>query len=112
MTTASFLLAWAGMALLALAMRRNTPQFGLSRHWRERCHVLRRAGALLLGGSLLARIGGPDWRVGIVEWIGQLALCAATVTVLATYRPRMVRMLVAPAVTAAVLALLSQQVRG
>ncbi len=83
MTFASFTLALAAFALLAQSMRRHAEP-----HWNDRRAIrLRIVGWGVLLASLALRLAGPDWRIGLAEWIGALALCAATVMLLLTYRP-------------------------
>ncbi len=83
MILASLALALAAFALFAQSMRRHAGP-----HWNARRSTrLRIVGWGALLASLALRLAGPGWRVGLTEWIGALALCAAAVMLLLTYRP-------------------------
>lgn len=108
MTLISLTLAIAGLAMLALSMHRHAVSAGLSRAG-DRPVRLGGWGLLLL--SMLARIAAPDWRIGLLEWIGQLALCAAAVTLVLTYRPTLLPRAIVPVLAVALLVALRLAVR-
>lgn len=79
------ILAYAGLAGLALAMDRHHRQV-----WRRgasppRRMALRLAGAASLGGSLAASAVPAGWGVGIVLWLGLLTAAALGVAMLLAY---------------------------
>lgn len=103
---ASLAFAVAGLAGLALSLHRHARQAALAPRLAAHPALLRGAGALLLLASLLARTHGADWRIGLVEWIGQAGLCAAAVMLLLTYRPHWLAGVALTALVAALVALM------
>ncbi|WP_157217815.1 DUF3325 domain-containing protein [Flavisphingomonas formosensis] len=87
----SLLFALAGLASLALAMPRHAAQAKLGALWVARAPWLRGCGWAALGFSLLVRLARPDWRTGLIEWIGEAGLAAAIVVVVLMRRPQLLR---------------------
>ena len=87
----SLLLALAGFAGLALAMPRHAAQAKLGGLWIARAPWLRVFGWMALACSLFVRLTRPDWRVGLVEWVGEAGLAAAMVEIILLGRPALLR---------------------
>ena len=83
MTLAAFLLALAGFALVAA----STPRLR-TRALAVHGGVARALGFALLAGSLAARLNSPGWRIGLVEWVGELTAAAVIVVLLAAWQAR------------------------
>lgn len=85
---AVFLLAFAGLICVSLSMRRHAGQACLIATLIAQSRLLRLAGWFLVMMSLALRMLRPDWRIGIVEWIGLAGLAAGVIVTLLIYRPR------------------------
>lgn len=85
MSPASLLLAIAGFAALAGAMRRHAKQIGLPA---VSPRVLRFAGSVLLAASFIALLEQMNWRMAAVTWVGQAGLAAAVCVALLSLKPR------------------------
>lgn len=99
---ASFLMSVAGFGLLCLSMHRHARQAGI--HDRS-APFLRIAGWGILLISLAADLIAGNWRLMIVEWIGQAGLAAAAIVVILLYRPRLLPGAVAMAAIGALFAM-------
>jgi len=103
MMLASLALAVAAMALLALSIHRHAVSARLALEQR-RPAAMRFAGWVMLLFSCAADISDSGWRLGLIEWIGQLAPCAAAITLLLTNRPTMLPRVPVPALMIALVA--------
>jgi len=83
-----FCLAYAGAALLCLAMDRHHIEVFGARPPRLRKLGLRILGCGLMAGSLAASAGASGWRVGAVEWVGALGLAGVALIFQHGFRPR------------------------
>lgn len=81
----SLLLTIAGLGCLGLSLHRHAGQAGIGKQMPAR---LRPAGWGLLVLSLAAAVTTGNWRIALVEWIGQAGLAAAVIVLLLIYRPR------------------------
>jgi hypothetical protein len=104
MSLASLLLALGGFAALSLSMQRHARQAG-PRRWLPGPRYLRWIGWSFLLLSLIIRLGKPDWRPAVVEWVGALGLAAAIVVVTLIYRPRLLPVIPKAAMLLALLVL-------
>lgn len=83
----AFVLGFAGLAALALAMDRHHRQVwprGLPRHRRV---LWRLAGVAGLLASFAVCAAQAGWAVGAVLWLGLLSAAAPMVTLVLSYRP-------------------------
>jgi hypothetical protein len=99
---ASFLMSIAGFGLLCMSMHRHARQAGIQD---RSARFLRVAGWCALIISLAVGLIAGNWRLMIVEWIGQAGLAAAAVVVILLYRPRILPGAVVVAAIGALLAM-------
>ncbi|WP_404334679.1 DUF3325 family protein [Sphingomonas sp. MMS12-HWE2-04] len=87
---AALLLAVAGFALLALAMRRHAREAEVKAEWLRLTPAQRRpAGYALLAVSLAALLMlAPRWDFALIEWIGLIAAAAGLVALGLWQAPR------------------------
>jgi hypothetical protein len=88
MTFAAFLYAYAGLALLGLAMNRHYQQVWGRIPVAPISLALRLCGWSLLAGSLLTCILKISWSIGFASWVGALSAAAAVLIFLLPYRPK------------------------
>ncbi len=89
MSALTGLMAFAGMAALALRMAPHR-RAALGPHAQRRCSRLSMAigGIVLLSVALALAVRGYDWPVGTVVWFSAWSVGGLAVTLLLTYRPR------------------------
>ncbi len=91
MSWLAFALAYAGVALFALAMKahQNTHRalFGHAADSRQ-CRAFRCGGTALLLAAALAATHAFGWQVGLVAWCAMLTASGFTLTQLLAYAPR------------------------
>jgi hypothetical protein len=104
----SFLMALAGFAALSLSMQRHARQAEVPA-WLPRPGLLRWTGWAFLALSVLIRLPTPAWRIGIVEWVGELGLAALVVVLTLFYRPRFLPVVPTAAVLLALIAIIAGQ---
>lgn len=85
---ATFLLALAGFAALALSMQKHHRDVLGRASPRSRELLFGSGGWLLLAVSLFSAIAGADLFVGIVLWLGLVTIAALAVAMVLTYGPR------------------------
>ena len=88
MEPAVFCLAFAGAALLCLAMNRHHAQVFKTHPDRPRRLYLRGGGVGLLAAAFATAGAAQGWAVGTVEWVGAIGLAAIVLNVLHGFRPR------------------------
>lgn len=77
-------LAFGGLSLISLSMRRHARDAGLTSEPRW----LRALGWGVISLSLVVALAASNWRFALVEWIGLAALAAALVVMLLHLVPR------------------------
>lgn len=87
MELAAFCLAFAGAAMLCLAMKRHHQQAFSAGPSDLRRLGLRAAGVVLVSASLVTAAAVQGWPIGTVEWVGALGLCGIGLNVLHGFRP-------------------------
>lgn len=75
--------AFAGFALIALSMERHARQADRP----VRPERARPAGWALIALSFAIAIAAPNWRFGVVQWVGMLGAAAALVLLAFHWRP-------------------------
>ena len=83
-----FGLAYAAMALLALAMERHQEQFVGRALAPQQVRLLRAGGWLLLALALWPALAAWGTQVGIAGWLGVLSFAALAIGLQLSYAPR------------------------
>jgi FtsH-binding integral membrane protein len=83
-------LGFAALSALCLSLDRHHRQAFQSKPGRRRVVLLRVAGWLGLGLSLLLAGRAEGWAFGPVQWLGTLTAAGVALVLLMSYRPRIV----------------------
>lgn len=100
MSWTSLLLAFCGLALLALSMEKHREQVFGDRPTMAPPLALTCAGWLLLGLAAMPPISHHGASIGLAVWTGELSIAAITVVLLHTYAPRWIPIVLATAAAA------------